>query len=87
MRAIGVKAGGRSDGGAEISPEGRRLMLIAAFRRLEQRLARFSSLIAENELHADDAFLLRSAGIWISARNAFQTEVVKVRKSSAQSHA
>lgn len=73
-----TKAGGRSGGGAEVTAEGRRL--IATFHRLEERLSRISSLIAEEGLEDQDDFLLWSVGVKISARNMFQTEVVQVKK-------
>lgn len=76
--AFVTKAGGRSGGGAEVTAEGRRL--IATFHRLEERLSRISSLIAEEGLEDQDDFLLWSIGVKISARNVFQTEVVQVRK-------
>ncbi|BBU60225.1 transcriptional regulator [Methylosinus sp. C49] len=76
--AFVTKAGGRSGGGAEVTQEGRRL--IATFHRLEERLSRISSLIAEEGLEDQDDFLLWSVGVKISARNVFQTEVVSVKK-------
>lgn len=76
--AFVTKAGGRSGGGAEVTAEGRRL--IATFHRLEDKMSRISSLIAEEGLEGQDEFLLWSVGIRISTRNVFQTEVVKVEK-------
>ncbi len=76
--AFVTKAGGRAGGGAEVTVEGRRL--IATFHRLEARLSRISSLIAEEGFDDQDDFLLWSVGIKISARNVFQTEVVQVKK-------
>lgn len=76
--AFVTKAGGRSGGGAEVTAEGRRL--IATFHRLEERLSRISSLIAEEGLEDQDDFLLWSIGVKISTRNVFQTEVVQVKK-------
>lgn len=76
--AFVTKAGGRAGGGAEVTAEGRRL--IATFHRLEERLSRISSLIAEEGLEDQDDFLLWSVGIKISTRNVFQTEVVQVKK-------
>jgi molybdate transport system regulatory protein len=76
--AFVTKAGGRSGGGAEVTAEGRRL--IATFNRLEERLSRISSLIAEVGFEDQDDFLLWSVGVKISARNVFQTEVVQVKK-------
>jgi molybdate transport system regulatory protein len=77
--AFVTKAGGRSGGGAEVTEEGKRL--IATFHRLEERMSRISSLIAEEGFEGHEEFLLWSVGIKISTRNVFQTEVVQVRKS------
>ena len=76
--AFVTKAGGRSGGGAEVTAEGRRL--IATFHRLEERMSRISSLIAEEGLEGLDEFLLWSMGVKISTRNVFQTEVVRIVK-------
>jgi molybdate transport system regulatory protein len=76
--AFVTKAGGRSGGGAEVTAEGRRL--IATFHRLEERLSRISSLIAEEGIEDHGDFLLWSVGIKVSTRNVFQTEVVQVKK-------
>jgi molybdate transport system regulatory protein len=78
--AFVTKAGGRSGGGAEVTPEGRKL--IETFRRLEEKLSRISSLIAAEGLEGQDAFLLWSIAPKISARNVFQAEVVSVRKGT-----
>jgi molybdate transport system regulatory protein len=74
--AFVLKAGGRSGGGAEVTPEG--LKLIDAFHRLEERLTRISSAIALDGLEGIDDVLLWGVGLRISARNVFQAEVVKV---------
>lgn len=74
--AFVLRAGGRSGGGAVVTLEG--LRLIEAFHRLEERLTRISSAIALEGLGGVDDFHLRSVGFRISARNVFQTEVVKV---------
>jgi molybdate transport system regulatory protein len=76
--AFVTKAGGRSGGGAEVTPEGRRL--IATFHRLEERLSRISSLIAEEGIEEHENFLMWSVGIKISTRNVFQTEVTQIKK-------
>jgi len=73
-----TKAGGKSGGGAELTPEGRKL--IETFRRLEEKLTRISSLIAAEGLEGQDDFLLWSVAAKISARNVFQAEVVDVKK-------
>jgi molybdate transport system regulatory protein len=77
--AFVTKAGGRSGGGAEVTAEGKRL--IATFHRLEERMSRISSLIAEEGLEGHEEFLLWSVGIKISTRNVFQTEIVQLKKS------
>jgi molybdate transport system regulatory protein len=73
-----TKAGGRSGGGAHVTEEGRRL--IETFHRLEARMSRISSLIAQEGFAGQDDFALWSLGIKISTRNMFQTEVVGVRR-------
>lgn len=73
-----TRPGGRSGGGAEVTPEGRRL--IATFHRLEEKLSRISNLIAEEGLEGQEEALLWAVGARISARNVFQTEVVAVRR-------
>jgi molybdate transport system regulatory protein len=75
--AFVTKAGGRSGGGAEVTEEGRRL--IATFHRLEERLSRISTLIAEEGFQGHNESLLWAFGIKISARNAFQTEVTQLK--------
>lgn len=76
--AFVTRTGGRVGGSAEITDEGRRL--IATFHRLEDRLARISSLIAEDGLDGLGETLLWTVGIRLSARNMFQTEVTEVRR-------
>ena len=61
-----------------VTEEGRRL--IETFHRLEERMSRISSLIAEEGLAGHDEFALWSLGIKISTRNVFQTDVISVRK-------
>ncbi|NLH80280.1 MAG: TOBE domain-containing protein [Phyllobacteriaceae bacterium] len=73
-----TKAGGRVGGGAEVTEAGRRL--IATFHRLEERLARISTVIAEEGTEGLENALLWTIGRKISARNVFQTEVVEVRR-------
>jgi molybdate transport system regulatory protein len=76
--AFVTKAGGRSGGGAEVTEEGRRL--IETFHRLEARISRMSSLIAEEGMDEQESFFLWSLGIRVSTRNVFQTEVAQVKK-------
>jgi molybdate transport system regulatory protein len=76
--AFHTRPGGRSGGGAEVTPEG--LRLISTFHRLEEKLARISNLIAEEGLEGQEEALLWTVGARISARNVFQTEVAAVRR-------
>ena len=76
--AFVTKVGGAASSGAEVTEAGRRL--IATFRKLEDRLARISNLIAEEGLAGDEETLLWALGARISARNVFWTEVTQVRK-------
>ncbi len=73
-----TRPGGRSGGGAEVTPEG--LRLIATFHRLEEKLAKISNLIAEEGLEGQEEALLWTVGARVSARNVFQTEVLAVRR-------
>jgi molybdate transport system regulatory protein len=76
--AFVTKAGGRSGGGAEVTAEG--LKLIETFHKMEDRLSRISSMIAEEGLEGSDDFPLWGLGLHISARNVFRAEVVFVKK-------
>lgn len=76
--AFVTKAGGKSGGGAELTLEGKKL--IETFHRLEDRLSRISSLIAEEGFDSEADVLLWGVGLRISARNMFRGEVVSVRK-------
>ncbi len=74
-----TKAGGRGGGGgAEVTPEG--LRLIKTFYRLEERLGRLSSQIAEEGLEGQEDLLLFTLGVSFSTRNVFQCEVLTVDK-------
>lgn len=73
-----TRPGGRSGGGAEVTPEGRQL--IATFHRLEEKLSRISNLIAEEGLQGQEEALLWAVGARTSARNVFQSEVTTVRR-------
>lgn len=78
--AFVTKAGGRVGGGAEITDEGRRLL--SAFDRLEERLGQISTLIATEGAEGLESALSWTIGRKISARNAFRTEVIGVRRWS-----
>lgn len=77
--AFVTRAGGKSGGGAEVTEEGRRLII--AFRRLEERLSRISTVISEEGLERQNDLLFFGLALKISARNVFQAVVVKVRKA------
>lgn len=74
-----TKAGGRRGGGAALTEEGERL--IAAFRRLEDKLSRISTLIAEEGLDGPTDLLFWSVAMKTSARNAFHCIVTEVRRA------
>lgn len=76
--AFVTKAGGKRGGGAEVTPEGRKL--IETFHRLENRLSQISSMIAEAGPDAQDDLLFWGVGLRISARNVFRAEVVSIKK-------
>jgi molybdate transport system regulatory protein len=73
-----TRPGGRSGGGAEVTPEG--LRLIATFHRLEAKLSLISNFIAEEGLQGQEEALLWAVGARISARNVFQAEVTRVER-------
>lgn len=73
-----AKTGGRRGGGAVLTEEGERL--IAAFRRLEDKLSRISTLIAEEGLDGPTDLLFWSVAMKTSARNAFHCTVTEVRR-------
>ncbi|MDQ0504667.1 TOBE domain-containing protein [Xanthobacter agilis] len=74
-----TKAGGKRGGGATLTEEGHRL--IAAFRRLEEKLARISTLIAEEGLDGPTDLLFWSVAMKTSARNVFHCTVTDVRRA------
>ncbi|MCI0598199.1 MAG: TOBE domain-containing protein [Beijerinckiaceae bacterium] len=71
-----TRTGGTHGGGAEITDEGRRLIL--AFRRLETKLGRISTAIAEQGLEHEQDLLFWGIGLKLSVRNALFGEVTKV---------
>ena len=71
-----TRTGGSRGGGAEITEEGRRL--IRAFRRLEEKLGRISTAIAEEGLEHEEDLLFWGLDLKLSARNAFFCKVVKI---------
>jgi molybdate transport system regulatory protein len=76
--AFVTRTSGRVGGAAEITDEGRRL--ITVFHRLEDHLAKVSSLIAEEGLEEIGDALLWASGFKVSARNIFRAEVVSIRR-------
>ncbi|WP_395666588.1 TOBE domain-containing protein [Methylocella sp.] len=74
--AFVTRGGGRRGGAAEVTEEGRRL--IAAFRRLEEKLGRISSAIAAEGFEGADELAFWGLAVKVSARNLFQCHVVKV---------
>jgi molybdate transport system regulatory protein len=75
--AIVTQTGGRGGGGAELTEDGR--YLIAAFRKLEDKLSRISQSIAEEGLDSHSDLLFWSIAMKTSARNAFRCQVTDMR--------
>jgi len=78
--AVSAQTGGRHGGGATVTDDGR--SLIAAFRLIEDRLARAAQLLTEGDTPVDPLTLLRSLGMKTSARNAFRCTVAEIRGGS-----
>lgn len=78
--AFRTHTGGRAGGGAEVTPEG--LRLIETFRRLEARLTAISEAIAKEGVDGQDEALLWMLGAQISTRNVFQCEVMQVTRGA-----
>lgn len=75
--AFVTRTGGKRGGAAEVTEEGRKL--IAAFRRLEERLARISTAIAAEGLDNFDDLLLWGLAVKLSVRNVFRCSVAEIR--------
>jgi molybdate transport system regulatory protein len=75
--ALVAHTGGRGGGGAQLTEDGRRL--IVAFRRLEEKLSQISRTIAEEGFDAHSDLLFWSVAMKTSARNAFRCQVTEVR--------
>jgi molybdate transport system regulatory protein len=71
-----TRTGGPHGGGAEVTEEGRRL--IVAFRRLEEKLGRISEAIAEEGLENEEDLLFWGIGLKLSVRNAFHCKVTEI---------
>lgn len=78
--ALMAQSGGRRGGGTVLTEEGRRL--IAAFRRLEDKLARISAVIAEDGLDEHTDLLFWNVVMKTSARNVLYCEVVSVIRAA-----
>jgi molybdate transport system regulatory protein len=74
--AFVTRTGGPHGGGAEVTGEGRRLIL--AFRRLEEKLGSISAAIAEEGLEQEKDLLFLGIGLKLSVRNALFCTVVKI---------
>src|SRR5450759_1795288 len=74
--AFVTRTGGPHGGGAEVTGEGRRLIL--AFRRLEEKLGQISAAIAEEGLDHEKDLLFLGIGLKLSVRNALFCTVVKI---------
>jgi molybdate transport system regulatory protein len=71
-----TRTGGPRGGGAEVTDEGRRLIM--AFRRLEEKLGRISTAIAEEGLEHEQDLLFWGLGIKLSVRNALHCKIVEI---------
>jgi molybdate transport system regulatory protein len=78
--ALQTQSGGRGGGGAILTEEGHRL--VAAFRRLEERLSAISASIAREGAEALQDPRLWSFAMKTSARNAFHCEVAAVTRAA-----
>ena len=76
--AVTAQSGGKRGGGAVLTEDGRGL--IAAFRLIEDKLARMAGLLAEGGAPQDPLALLWSFGMKTSARNAFRCTVAEIRR-------
>jgi len=74
--AFVTRTGGSHGGGADVTDEGRRLIL--AFRRLEEKLGRISTAIAADGMEHDQDLLFWGIGLKLSVRNALFCKVVKI---------
>jgi molybdate transport system regulatory protein len=78
--ALVTQSGGRGGGGATLTEEGRRL--VAAFRRLEERLATISASFAREGTDALQDPQFWSFTMKTSARNAFHCHVLGVKRAA-----
>lgn len=75
--ALVAHAGGQGGGGAKLTEDGERL--IAAFRRLEEKLTSISQAIAEDGLDQHTDLLFWNVAMKTSARNAYRCQVVDIK--------
>ncbi|VTZ48432.1 Transcriptional regulator, ModE family [Methylocella tundrae] len=68
--------GGPRGGGAEVTEEGRRLLV--TFRRLEEKLSRISSSIAVQGIECEEDLIFWGIGMKLSARNTFHCTVLEI---------
>jgi molybdate transport system regulatory protein len=74
------RAGGAGGGGAELTEEGRKL--IVAFRRLEEKWSRVSAALLEDGEGIHPDLLLWGIAMKTSARNAFRARVVELKREA-----
>ena len=77
--AFATRTGGSHGGGAEVTDEGRRLIL--TFRRLEEKLGRISTAIAAEGLEHDQDLLFWGIGLKLSVRNTLFCKIVKITRA------
>jgi molybdate transport system regulatory protein len=77
--AFVTRTGGSHGGGAEVTDEGRRLIL--TFRLLEEKLGRISTAIAAEGLEHDQDLLFWGLGLKLSVRNALFCKIVKITRA------
>jgi molybdate transport system regulatory protein len=77
--ALIAQTGGRGGGGANLTEDGRKLIL--SFHRLEEKLSHIAAALAEeSEFHPD--LLFWSVAVKTSARNAFRCRVIALVKEA-----
>jgi molybdate transport system regulatory protein len=77
--AFVTRTGGSHGGGAEVTDEGRRLIL--TFRLLEEKLGRISTAIAAEGLEHDQDLLFWGIGLKLSVRNALFCKIAKITRA------
>lgn len=82
---VAGQVGGRSGGGAALTPEG--IRLVESFRRLEREAARAFLELGADAFGADAARLMFGGFLRTSARNALRGRVVSVREGAVNAEA